>query len=110
MANFWMNFAIEIAVLSFLGVLYYFYQKRKLVEYEENKTPLVMSFILQSCLAHKTDAPDPKLDTLIESLDDFLQNKSSAPPLALLRTFAASQDCGPELKEIIDEGLKELES
>lgn len=110
MANFWMNFAIEIAVLSLLGVLYYFYQKRKLVQYEENKIPLVMSFILQSCLTHKTEAPTPVLDTLIESLDDFLQQKTSVPPLALLRSFSDSAECSPELKEIIDEGLKELES
>ena len=101
MANFWMNFAIEIAVLSFLSVLYYFYQKRKILQYEENKVPLVMNYILESCLSHKTDSPQPMLDTLIEQLDDFLQEKIMTPPLALLRTYADSTDCAPELKLII---------
>lgn len=108
MANFWMNFAIEIAVLSFLGVLYYFYQKRKILQYEENKVPLVMNYILESCLSHKTESPQPMLDTLIEQLDDFLQEKIMSPPLALLRTYADSNDCAPELKLIINEGLKEI--
>lgn len=108
MANFWMNFAIEIAVLSFLGVLYYFYQKRKILQYEENKVPLVMNYILESCLSHKTESPQPMLDTLIEQLDDFLQEKIMSPPLALLRTYADSTDCAPELKLIINEGLKEI--
>jgi hypothetical protein len=108
MANFWMNFAIEIAVLSFLGVLYYFYQKRKILNYEENKVPLVMNFILESCLSHKTEEAQPMLDTLIEQLDDYLKEKIMTPPLALLRAYADSTDCAPELKSIIDEGLKEI--
>jgi hypothetical protein len=108
MANFWMNFAIEIAVLSFLGVLYYFYQKRKILQYEENKVPLVMNFILESCLSFKSDSPQPMLDTLIEHLDDYLKEKNLTPPLALLKTYADSSDCAPELKSIIVEGLKEI--
>ena len=48
------------------------------------------------------------LDTLIEQLDDFLKEKIMTPPLALLRTFADSSECSPELKLIIQEGLKEI--
>ncbi len=109
MTHFWMNFAIEIAVLSFLGILYYFYQKRKILQYEENKIPLIMSYLLQSCLAQKNDEPSPQLDALIESLDDFLQGKSMSPPLGPLQSFLTSIECSPELKSIIEEGLKELE-
>lgn len=105
-----MDFALEIGLLSFLGVLYYFYQKRKIVHYEENKMELVMGFILHSCLSEKKDIPQPLLDQLIEALDDFTQRKTSTPPIALLKTFAQSQDCGDELKNIILEGIKELEA
>lgn len=109
MQTFWENFLLEIALFTFLGVLYYFYQKRKIVNYEQNKGPLVMGFILQSCLTEKRDFPQPQLDTLIESLDDYLHNKASTPPIALLRLFMNSKDCSPELRDIICEGLQEIE-
>lgn len=109
MDNFWFNFALELGFFSLLGVLYYFYQKRKILRYEENKVPIVMEFILQNCLQDKTDAPQPQLDLVIESLDDYLTNKTSTPPVIILRSFAESPDCTPELRHIILEGLKEIE-
>ncbi|MBA2405267.1 MAG: hypothetical protein H0V66_10890 [Bdellovibrionales bacterium] len=109
MDNFWFNFALEIGFFSFLGVLYYFYQKRKLIRYEENKTPMVMTFILQTCLSEKLDQPQPELDQVIEAVDDFLNQKSASPPLALLKNFVQTPACSPELKHAILEGLKELE-
>lgn len=109
MSNFWENFLLEIGLFTFLGVLYYFYQKRKIVQYEENKGPLVMGFIMQSCLHDKKDQAEPELDTLIESLDDYIQNKTSSPPVALLKHFMASPNCSVELRDIIREGLIELD-
>jgi hypothetical protein len=109
MDNTLLNFALEIGLFSLLGVLYYFYQKRKILKYEENKTPLVISFILQSCLSEKLDTAQPELDHVIEALDDFLKQESSHPPVSLLKTFAQTSECSPELKEVILEGLKELE-
>jgi hypothetical protein len=109
MNDFWINFLLEIALFVFLGVLYYFYQKKKIVHYEENKTPLVMGFILQSCLTEKKDTPQPLLDALIESLDDYLHNKTSHPPFALLRHFSESTECSSELRDIIREGIIEVE-
>lgn len=109
MDEMWLNFALEIGLFSFLGMLYYFYQKRKILRYEENKTPLVMNFILQTCLSEKLETPQPALDQLIEALDDFLKNSVPNPPIALLKTFAQNPECSPELKEAILEGLKELE-
>lgn len=108
MADFWMNFAIEIGFLSLLGVMYYFWQKRRLIRFEENKIPMVMSYILQACLSEKTETSQPMLDSVIEALDDFLSNKTQTAPLALLKTFTASSECSPELKNLIDEGLKEI--
>lgn len=110
MNDFLGNFLIELGLFTFLGVLYYFYQKRKIIHYEENKIPLVMGFILQSCLTEKKDISEPQLDTLIESLDDYLHNRSSTPPFALLRTYMNSPDCSPELKNIINEGMLEIEN
>jgi hypothetical protein len=104
------NFLIEIALFSFLGVLYYFYQKRKIVHYEENKIPLIMNFFLQSCLTEKKDIPETELDNLIEALDDYLKNDSIKPPIHMLKKYMLSPNCSTELRDIIDEGLKEIES
>lgn len=109
MTTFWENFLIEIGLFTLLGVLYYFYQKRKIVQYEENKEPLVMGFILQSCLTEKKETAEPQLDSLIEALDDYLQNKVSSPPYALLRLFMNSPECSKELQDIIREGILEIE-
>jgi hypothetical protein len=109
MNKFWENFLFEIGIFIFLGVLYYFYQKKKIIHYEENKTPLVMGFILQSCLTEKKNIPQPQLDALIESLDDYLHNRTPHPPLALLLHFLESPECSDELKNIIQEGMIEIE-
>lgn len=109
MPEFFQNILLELALFIFLGVLYYFYQKRKIIHYEENKTPLVMGFILQSCLTEKKEAPEPQLDALIEALDDYLHNRSSNPPFSLLKIFMQSPECSAELSAIIREGLLEVE-
>lgn len=109
MTTFWENFLIEIGLFTFLGILYYFYQKRKIVQYEENKGPLVMGFILQSCLSEKKDTAEPKLDALIEALADYIENKTPTPPFALLRVFMDSPECSKELRDIIREGILEIE-
>ncbi|MCM2351468.1 MAG: hypothetical protein NDI69_15705 [Bacteriovoracaceae bacterium] len=110
MNDFWGNFLIEIGLFTFLGVLYYFYQKRKITHYEENKTPLVMGFILQSCLMEKKEIEQSELDSLIEALDDYLHNKTTTPPIPLLRLYLNSSRCSPELKDVIDSGLKEIDN
>lgn len=104
------NMLMELGLFIILGVLYYFYQKRKIVHYEENKAPLVMGLILQSCLAEKTDEKQAELDSLIEALDDFLQQKTSQPPLSLLKSFMLTTECSAELKDVIQEALLELGS
>lgn len=109
MNDMWLNFTLEIALFSFLGILYYFYQKRKILRYEENKTPLVMNFLLQTCLSEKLETSQPQLDKVIEALDDYLKDTETKPPLALLKSFAHSSVCSPELKAAILQGFKELE-
>lgn len=68
-----------------------------------------MGFILQSCLAEKEEKLQPELDALIESIDDYLHNRSKHPPIVLLKKFMKSENCSNELREIIREGLNELE-
>ncbi len=109
MDNFWANFAIELALFTVLGILYYFYQKKKLLHYETNKESLVMSFVIESCLSEREEFPSSDLDILIEALDDFLQNKVALPPIGLMKRYAESTQCSPELKAVIIEGLKEIE-
>ncbi|HXH30340.1 MAG TPA: hypothetical protein VNJ01_05985 [Bacteriovoracaceae bacterium] len=103
------NILIELGLFSFLGMLYYFYQKKKILRYEENKAPLVMGLILQSCLIEREETPEPRIDALIEALDDFIQNKTPTPPLALLKIYAEDPGCSPELRDVIREGLQELD-
>lgn len=103
------NLLVELGLFTLLGVLYYFYQKKKIVHYEENKGPLVMGFILQACLSERGEEAHPKLDLIIEGIDDYLHNKITTPPRALLKIYADSAECSDELRNIIHEGLKEID-
>ena len=98
----------EMLLFSLLGLLYYFYQKKKILSYEENKAPLIMGYILQSCLSVRGENPDSELDPVIESLDDFLHNKTSTPPTALLTVYAGSPSCNADLREVILQGIEDL--
>lgn len=98
---------LEMSLIVFLGVLYYFYQRRKILNNEYEKGPLIMGYILQSCLTERGDDPNPRLDAIIEALDDYLHNNSSHPPETLLKIYASSPECSPELQAVILEGLKE---
>ena len=109
MQNFWQNFLIEIGLFTFLGILYYFYQRRKIIHYEENKIPLVMGFILQSCLMEKKEEVPSEVDHIIEALDDYLHNKTAFPPIALLKHYLNSDSCSEELRDVISSGLNEIE-
>jgi hypothetical protein len=102
------NLLYEMLLFSLLGILYYFYQKKKILSYEENKGPIIMGHILQACLVVRGDTPDAELDPVIEALDDFLHNKTASPPTALLSVYAKSPKCSPELKEVIEQGLEDL--
>lgn len=102
------NLFYEMLLFSLLGVLYYFYQKKKILSYEENKGPLIMGYILQSCLAVRGETPDPNLDPVIESLDDFIHNKTATPPTDLLSVYANSPECNADLREVILQGIEDL--
>ncbi len=102
------NLLYEMLLFSLLGVLYYFYQKKKILSYEENKGPLIMGYILQSCLSVRGEKADPQLDPVIESLDDYLHNKTPTPPTALLNVYANSPACNAELRDVILQGIEDL--
>lgn len=107
--NFLEDFFLEIGFISILGMIYYFYQKKKIVHYEENKDLFIMGLILESCLQEKQDRPEPELDTLIEALDDFLNQKISSPPIVMLEHFTSTNNCSDNLREIIQNAFKEME-
>lgn len=108
--NFLTSFLLEMSLLTALGLLYYFYQRRRILSTEHEKGPLIMGFILQSCLSERGESGTPQMDTLIESLDDYLLNKTPHPPVTLLKLYSTSEECSPELRSIIQEGLKEYGS
>jgi hypothetical protein len=96
---------LEIGFLALLGLLYYFYQRKKILRSQENTELADMSYVLHAVLNERTDEADPEADALIEALDDFISNKTSTPPRALLRVYADSPKCSPELRALIHEAL-----
>ena len=108
MTDLWQNILIEMGFLGILGVLYYFYQRKKILKYEGNKAPFLMGYILQCCLTDRGDEASADLDPLIEALDDFQQGKTVSPPVALLNTFVSQSKGSSELRAVIVEALKEL--
>jgi len=102
------NILIEIGILCLLGILYFFYQRNKILTFEKNKTPMMMGLLLQSLLAERGEQANPDIDPIIEALDDYLQNKTINPPTKLLTQYASSPTCGQEMKDIILEALGEL--
>jgi hypothetical protein len=103
------NLLFELALFILLGILYYFYQKKKIIAYEEKRPHLVLEQILISCLAEKRHEFPKEQDQLIESLDDYLHNRTMTPPYDLMKAFMNSEECSPELKQTIHEGLLEIE-
>jgi len=108
MNDLWFNFALEIGLFSLLGIVYYFYQKRKIITYEENKVPLIMGYILEVCLSEKNEGAEVELDQLIIDLDDYLNHKRTTAPIQELRLFSKSSFCSARLKEIIQSSLDEI--
>lgn len=108
MDNTWGNLALELVVLTFFGLLYYLYQRRKILRFEADKVPFLMNMILETLLAERGDAIHPVYDPVIEALDDFLNQKTTTPPLPLLKGLMISERCSPELKAMIKDVLDEI--
>lgn len=104
----WQNLLFEIALLILLGILYYFYQKKKILKADENRIPYILEFVLQACLAEKEE-DQAELDKLIEEIDDYLQNKNDIVPIQVMKNFKESTYCNPDLKEVLHEALIEIE-
>lgn len=109
MDNLWGNLLLELGFLVLLGILYYFYQRRKILHHEANKGPMLMGYVLHSCLSERGEEAHPELDPVIEAIDDYLHNRAATPPTVVLQTYANSAACSPELRAVIEEALKELE-
>ncbi len=109
MSDFWFNILLEIGLLVLLGVLYYFYQRKKILSYEADKGPLLMGYILQCCLSERGEDPSPDLDPVIEVLDDYLHHKSGSAPVAIIQHFIKQGKGSVELLAVMKEALNELE-
>ncbi len=109
MDNFLVSFLIEMAFFGLLGLGYYFYQRRKIIQYEDQKGPIIMGYLLQAFLTEKGENDIPEMSSIIEALDDYLNNKARTPPTILLKRFLSSPECSPEMKSLIEESMSELE-
>ena len=104
------NLAIELIVLAAFGFLYYFWQRRRILQFEENKSYAVAAPLLQACLIEKDHQSFPLLDSFILELDDFLHGKTSLFPTALAEELLKNDACPEDLAVVIKESLKELKA
>lgn len=104
------NLAIELAVLAALGLIYYFWQKRRIIQFEQNKSYAVAAPLLQACLIEKDQQSFEMLESFIIELDDFLHGKSASFPTVLAEQLAGHKACPHDLSEVIKESLKELKA
>lgn len=104
------NLAIELAVLAALGLVYYFWQKRRILQFEQNKSYAVAAPLLQACLIEKDQQSFEMLESFILELDDFLHGKSGSFPTVLAEQLASNKACPHDLSEVIKESLKELKA
>lgn len=105
----WFNILIEVGLFAFLGLLYYLYQRKKILDYEKNKGPVIAGYLMQSCLMERGEETNQELDALIEALDNYIHNRSSTLPIALLKHYSHTSACSTELKDVIEEGIAEWE-
>ena len=102
------NLAIELLVLAALGLVYYFWQRRRILQFEQHKSYAVAAPLLQACLIEKDQQSFELLESFILELDDFLHGKSATFPTALAQQLANNISCPHDLSEVIKESLKEL--
>lgn len=102
------NLSLEMALFAFLGVLYYFYQKKRILRHEAEKTTYIMSFLLEATLSERGEHPHERLDPLIEAIDDYLHNRTSAPPVGLLKLCAEDARFSAEYRDVLQESIREL--
>ena len=102
------NLAIELALLAALCLIYYFWQKRRIIKFEQNKSLAVAAPLLQACLIEKDQQSFEMLESFIIELDDFLHGKSASFPTVLAEQLAGHKACPHDLSEVIKESLKEL--
>lgn len=103
-----LKLSLEMAILAGLGMLYYFYQKKKILRHEEEKATYLMGFILEASLSERGDDSHELLDPLIEAIDDFLHNRTTTPPLGLMRVCAGHTRFSEEYRSVLQEALSEL--
>jgi len=100
---------IELAVLAGLGLLYYFWEKKRILQFEENKAMAIASPLLQACLIEQEQTSFTLLDNFILALDDFLHGKTSYFPTSLAQELVKDPKCPEDLAAIITESLKEMD-
>jgi len=110
MSNQAIELTIELGLLGLFGLLYYLYQRRKILAFEADKIPSQLGLILQLLLLeHDKNSTDPILNELIEEIDRFLHGETSHPPLALMKVYSENQpNHSPDLKRMIAEILVEI--
>lgn len=69
---------------------------------------MAITYLLECALIDQAEKENPALNELILALDDFLKNPTSTPPFEKLQNYAKSLNCSKELKDVIEESLKEI--
>jgi hypothetical protein len=104
----WINLLLELALFIILGILYYFYQKKKILADQKNLSRSFLEMTLQACLREKNHYSNEKLDQLIICIDDYLNDLHHPTPYQEMKLYLHHPDCSEELKVIMRETLQEV--
>lgn len=99
---------IELLALGTLGLGYYFWQKKRILRFEENKMSIVAAPLLQACLIEQEHKSFSLLNSFTLELDDYLHGKTSHFPLALANELMKHPECPQDLAHILEESLREI--
>lgn len=86
----WWQLLGEIALLSLLGVGYYYFQKRRYLRWLKEEPQLLAKDLFLFLNAEERIPNSNELTTLLSSLEDFLEQRRATWPIEELKKFHSS--------------------
>jgi len=86
----WWQLLLEMAVLSLLGIGYYYFQKYRYLRWLKQEPQILAKDLFIYLNAEETIPESKDLEKILVSLEDFLEQRRSTWPLEELKNFAAS--------------------
>jgi hypothetical protein len=86
----WWELLAEMALLSLLGVGYYYFQKRRYLRWLKEDPQILAKDLFVFLNAEEAIPNSSELSTLLASLEDFLEQRRTNWPVEELKKFHAS--------------------